>query len=132
MRLRLHSDDLAQTLSFAVIHVALAIGIGWLLSGTFVFGALLAVAEAACNTVAGHGLTKLFKNRVHGERQRLLKSGVLGVAHLAVAVALAKLVTGSFAAAWAYALIEPAANAVAHYFFDRWWHRAPRGGVAHA
>lgn len=124
MRFR-HHDQLAQTLSFGVIHVALAIGLGWLLSGTFVFGALLALVEPVCNTVVSHRIAKLFGSHPGDRRRALLKSTVIGVAHLFIAIALARIFTGSFATAWAYAVIEPAANAVAHYFFERWWHRAP-------
>lgn len=125
MHFRQHRNDLAQTLSFGIIHVALAITIGWLLSGSFVFGALLALIEPVCNTFVGHRIGKLFKSDHGSKRQAVRKSAVIGVAHLVIAVSLAKLLTGSFVSAWAYALIEPAANAVAHYFFDRWWHRAP-------
>lgn len=31
------------------------------------------------------------------------------------------MLTGSVAIAGAITLLEPLANAVAHYFFDRWW-----------
>jgi uncharacterized membrane protein len=123
MRFRQHSN-LAETLSFAVIHLVLAVSIGWLLSGTFAFGAMLALLEPLCNTIVSHGIGKFFRSR-EGTGQAVLKSAVIGVAHLFVAVGLTRMLTGSFAAAWAYALIEPAANAVAHYYFERWWHRAP-------
>jgi uncharacterized membrane protein len=132
MRFRQHSK-LAETLSFGVIHLVLAVLIGWLLSGTFVFGAMLALLEPLCNTVVSHGIGKLFPSRA-GTRPAVLKSAVIGVAHLVVAVGLTRMLTGSFAAAWAYALIEPAANAVAHYYFERWWHRppAPTASAPHA
>lgn len=125
MRFHHHSNDLAKTLSFGVIHVLLAIGIGWLLTGTFVFGALLALVEPACNTVVSHGIGMLMPAAHRSRRHALLKSAVVGVAHLVVALMLVTLFTGSFVSAWLYAVIEPAANAVAHYFFERWWHREP-------
>lgn len=124
MRFRYHSP-LAKTLAFGVIHVALAISIGWLLSGTFVLGTLLALVEPVCNTVMSHQIGKLFGHGPGGKRRALLKSAVIAVAHLVVAVALARLLMGSFMSAWAYAVLEPLANAVAHYSFERWWHRAP-------
>jgi uncharacterized membrane protein len=125
MRFRNHSKALAQTLSFGLIHVALAVTLGWLLSGTFVFGAVLALVEPVCNTVVSHWIGKLFKRRAGGRHHAVVKAVVIGVAHLVIAIGLAKLLTGSFVSAWAYAVIEPAANAVAHYFFERWWQRAP-------
>lgn len=126
MRFRHDHDHLAQTLSFGVIHIAIAVTLGWLLCGTFVFGALLALVEPVCNTFVSHRIGKLFGPVAGNRRRAMRKSAVIGVAHLVVAVALAKVLTGSFASAWAYALIEPAANAVAHYFFERWWHRPAR------
>tara|TARA_R110001599_G_scaffold12184_1_gene57233 strand:+ start:451 stop:915 length:465 start_codon:yes stop_codon:yes gene_type:complete len=123
MRFRHHSNDLAKTLAFGVIHVVLAIVIGWLLTGTFVFGAMLALVEPVCNTVVSHGIGMLMPGAHRSRRQALRKSVVVGVAHFVVAVMLVRLFTGSFVSAWLYALIEPAANGVAHYFFERWWHR---------
>ncbi|MCZ4316196.1 DUF2061 domain-containing protein [Comamonadaceae bacterium G21597-S1] len=123
MRFRHHTNDLAKTLSFAVIHVTLAIGIGWLLSGSFVFGTLLALVEPLCNTVVAHGIGALMPDAHRSQRSALAKSALVGVAHLLVAVVLVRIFTGSFVSAWLYAVIEPAANAVAHYFFERWWHR---------
>lgn len=132
MRFRHHHNDLAKTLSFGVIHIVLAISIGWLLSGTFVFGALLALVEPVCNTVVSHQIGKLMARYGRGRRQALIKSGLIGIAHFIVAVGLAKVLTGSFVTAWAYAVIEPMVNAVAHYFFERWWHRGSASrAVAH-
>ncbi len=123
MRFRHQHNDLTQTLSFGVIHIVLAIGIGCLLSGTFVFGALLALVEPVCNTVVSHQIGKFMARYGRGRRQALLKAALVGMAHFIVAVGLARVLTGSFVTAWAFAVIEPMVNAVAHYFFERWWHR---------
>jgi uncharacterized membrane protein len=53
----------------------------------------------------------------------MAKSAVFGVMHLAIAFAVGFALTGSFALAGAFVLVEPVANTVAHYFFDRWWDR---------
>lgn len=125
MRFRHHRSSLAKTLSFAVIHLVLAVVIGWLLSGTFVFGALLAFVEPIVNTVTSHQLEKRFRGG------SVLKSGLLGVSHFIVAMGVGWALTGSLVVATAYALIEPAANAVAHYFFEQWWdRRAPQAQPA--
>jgi uncharacterized membrane protein len=127
MQFRHHRSSLAKTLSFAVIHLALAVAIGWLLTGAFVFGALLAFIEPVVNTATMHQLDKLFRPGARTRRDALLKSGLLGISHFVVAMGVGWALTGSLAVATAYALIEPAANAVAHYFFERWWERrAPR------
>lgn len=53
----------------------------------------------------------------------LHKTLSFGVLHLVIAVAVGYLLTGSFVLATTLALVEPAVNTVAHFFFDRWWER---------
>jgi uncharacterized membrane protein len=54
-------------------------------------------------------------------RIRMAKSAAFGVMHLGIAFTIGYLLTGSLAIAGAITLVEPVANTVAHYFFDRWW-----------
>lgn len=123
MRLR-HHPDLHKTLSFAVIHLAIAVTLGWLFTGGFVLGGLLALVEPTVNTGVSHALEKWARQwRGPARRRALAKSGLLGLSHLVVAIGVGYALTGSWAAAGAYAVVEPLANAVAHYFFERWWHR---------
>ena len=51
MRFRL-DRSIAKTLSFAVVHFAVAFTVGYALTGSVVIGSLLALVEPACNTVA--------------------------------------------------------------------------------
>jgi uncharacterized membrane protein len=53
----------------------------------------------------------------------MAKSAAFGVVHLGVAFSVSWLLTGSVAIAGAITLVEPLANTVAHYFFERWWGR---------
>lgn len=53
----------------------------------------------------------------------MAKSATFGVMHLGIAFSVSWLLTGSVAVAGAITLVEPVANTVAHYFFDRWWAR---------
>lgn len=43
---------LAKTLSFAVLHFAIAFTVAYLLTGSLITGGLIALIEPACNTVA--------------------------------------------------------------------------------
>ena len=56
----------------------------------------------------------------------MAKSATFGVMHLGIAFVVSYLLTGSVAIAGAITLVEPVANTVAHYFFDRWWERRAR------
>jgi uncharacterized membrane protein len=52
----------------------------------------------------------------------VLKSISFGFLHLGIAFfSVAYALTGSVAIAGAITFVEPLANTVAHYFFDRWW-----------
>lgn len=51
----------------------------------------------------------------------MAKSLTFGLLHLGIAFSIGYLLTGSLAIAGALTLVEPLANTVAHYFFDRWW-----------
>jgi uncharacterized membrane protein len=117
-------SSLHKTLSFAVIHLAIAVTLGWLFTGGFVLGGLLALVEPTVNTGVSHALEKWARRwRGPARRRALAKSGLLGLSHLVVAIGVGYALTGSWVAAGAYAVVEPLANAAAHYFFDRWWQR---------
>jgi uncharacterized membrane protein len=57
----------------------------------------------------------------------MAKSAAFGVVHLGLSFSIGWLLTGSVAIAGAITLVEPLANTVAHYFFDRWWARRAQG-----
>jgi uncharacterized membrane protein len=62
----------------------------------------------------------------------MAKSAAFGVMHLGIAFSVAYAFTGSITIAGAMTVVEPLANTVAHYFFDRWWERrkSARGAKA--
>ncbi len=51
----------------------------------------------------------------------MAKSATFGVMHVGIAFTVGYLLTGSVAIAGAITLVEPVANSVANFFFDRWW-----------
>lgn len=126
MRFRHAEPSVAKTASFAAIHLAIAVTLGWLFTGGFVLGGLLAFIEPTLNTLVAHHLEKAVgRARLTPGRRTFLLSGSLAASHLVVAIAVGWMLTGSLVAAGAYALIEPLANAVAHHFFGKWWDRRP-------
>jgi len=109
-----------KTGSFAVLHLAIAVSIGYLLTGSFVLAGLITLIEPAMNTVA-HAVLDRWWSRRHGEEPALRKTALFAMIHFVNAVAVVWAVTGSIAIAGALALIEPLANSVALHAFDRWW-----------
>jgi uncharacterized membrane protein len=114
---------LGKTGSFAVVHLVIAVSIGYLLTGSFVLAGLISLVEPALNTVA-HAVFDRWWSRRHGEAPALRKTALFAAIHLFNAVAVIWALTGSVAIAGAMALIEPLANAAALHAFDRWWSRA--------
>lgn len=120
------NSSVAKTACFAVIHLAIAMTLGWLFTGAFVLGGLLAFIEPAANTLVAHNLEKFVGRADLAPRRRaLVLSSSLTASHLVVAIAVGWALTGSWIAASAYAIVEPLANGVAHHFFSRWWERRP-------
>jgi uncharacterized membrane protein len=129
MRFRPDNSSVAKTASFAVIHLAIALTLGWLFTGGFVLGGLLALAEPVLNTLVAHNLEKAIgRSGIAPHRRALVLSSSLGFSHLVVAVGVGFALTGSLVVAGAYAIVEPLANAVAHHFFSKWWDA--RRGIA--
>ena len=112
-----------KTGSFAIIHLTIAVSLGYLFTGSFVLAGLISLIEPVLNTVA-HALFDPWWSRRHGDEPSLRKSALFAMIHFANAVAVIWAVTGSFALAGALALIEPLVNAVALHAFDRWWAQA--------
>lgn len=125
---RLHSP-LHKTLAFGLVHVSVAVAVGWALTGSFVLAGLLALIEPTLNTAAFHVFDGLWTRRA-GTGPSLAKSSTFGVLHLLIAVGVGWALTGSLAVAGAMALVEPAVNSVALYFFERWWMRRESGPQA--
>jgi uncharacterized membrane protein len=124
MRLR-HHDSLQKTLSFAAIHLMIAVAVGYALTGSFVLAGLLSLIEPAINTVAHYHLDRRWRTP-----HLLRKTLAFGAAHLVVSVGVGYALTGSFVLAGLFAFIEPALNTMAHYAFERWWARVSRNVVA--
>lgn len=113
---------LHKTASFAVLHLAIAVALGWLLTGSFVLAGLITLIEPALNTLAHHRFDGWWQRR-HGPAPSWRKNALFALLHFVNAVAVAWALTGSLAIAGLLALIEPLANAVALYGFDHWWLR---------
>jgi uncharacterized membrane protein len=51
----------------------------------------------------------------------MAKTATFGVMHLGIAFSISYALTGNVAIAGAITFVEPLANTVAHYFFDKYW-----------
>lgn len=124
MRVR-NLGHLRKTGSFAIVHLTIAVSVGYLLTGSLVLAGLISFIEPVLNTAA-HALFDQWWSRRHGDEPAFRKTATFAMIHLVNAVAVVWVLTGSIVLAGALALIEPLANAAALHAFDRWWARAKR------
>jgi len=54
---------MAKTLSFAAVHMGVAFGVGYAMTGSPWVGGALALVEPVCNTVAFHVHERLWQRR---------------------------------------------------------------------
>ena len=127
MRIR-KLGHIGKTGSFAVLHLAIAVTLGYLLSDSFVLAGLITLIEPALNTAA-HAVFDRWWTRRNGPAPALRKTLAFALIHFANAVAVIWALTGSVVIAGALALIEPLANALALHAFDRWWAKGPPDGA---
>jgi uncharacterized membrane protein len=52
---------MSKTVSFAAVHFTVALTVGYLLTGSWIVGSLLALVEPAVNTIAFHFHEKAWK-----------------------------------------------------------------------
>ena len=121
MKIRFLDRSWHKTLNFAVLHLLIAVMVGYALTGSFVLAGAFALVEPAFNTLVHHRLEHLWPRLPAAWRSIWLKSLVFTVSHLVIAVAVGLALTGSLAIAGAQAVIEPLCNGVALVLFDRWW-----------
>ncbi|GAA6144264.1 DUF2061 domain-containing protein [Thalassolituus maritimus] len=71
---------MTKTISFAVMHFAIAFSVAYLLSGSFVIGGAIAIVEPAVNTVGYYFHEKLWnrqnQNRGQSQNQDEITVGV--------------------------------------------------------
>jgi uncharacterized membrane protein len=132
MRFRHLDHALRKTLSFAVIHLLMAVAVGYALTGSFVLAGALALIEPAVNTLVHHRIEHAWPRVPTAWRRAWVKSVAFTGTHFVVAVGLGLALTGSLAVAGAQAVIEPLCNGAALLLFDRWWAgREARAAAAH-
>jgi uncharacterized membrane protein len=53
---------MTKTISFAIVHFTVAFSVGYLLTGSILFGSAMALIEPAVNTVAFHFHEKVWQH----------------------------------------------------------------------
>ncbi len=128
-----HLDHaLRKTLSFAVIHLLMAVAVGYALTGSWVLAGAFALVEPAVNTLMHHQLEHAWPRVPAAWRRAWLKAVLFTATHFFIAVAVGLALTGSLYVAGAQAVIEPLCNGTALLLFDRWWAgREARAAAVH-
>ena len=69
---------MVKTISFALLHFAVAFTVGYLLTGSAMIGGLLAVIEPACNTVVFYFHEKAWNRFAKKNPEKYAKTVSLG------------------------------------------------------
>jgi uncharacterized membrane protein len=121
---------MTKTATFAAVHMGVAFGVGYAMTGSLALGGALALVEPMANTVAYHFHEKAWA--LPGRRGRpttredASKTVSFLAVHMGVAFAVGYAMTGSVAVGGALALVEPLVNTVAYFFHERAWSLAGR------
>ena len=75
-------NEMAKTISFAILHFTVAFTIGYILTGSIMIGGLLAVIEPACNTVVFYFHEKAWKRFEEANPSGHAKAVSLGWLHI--------------------------------------------------
>lgn len=65
---------MAKTISFAIVHFTVAFTVGYLMTGSILFGSAMAVVEPAINTIAFY-----IHEKVWGQLEQADQAGVAGI-----------------------------------------------------
>jgi uncharacterized membrane protein len=120
---------MAKTLSFAAVHMSVAFGVGYAMTGSLAVGGALALVEPLANTVVYffHDRAWALAGRGRSARDDATRTLTFAILHMGVAFAVGYAVTGSVAIGGALALVEPLINTVAYFFHERIWSLAGHG-----
>lgn len=113
---------MAKSATFGVIHLGIAFGVTFTLTGELLAAGLVALLEPIANTVAFGFFDRRWEQA--GMGSGWIKSLVFGGIHMLIAFAVTYVLTGHLLAATAQTLVEPVLNVVALVFFERWWQRS--------
>ena len=81
-RIYILEHGMAKTISFAILHFAVAFTLGYLLTGSAMVGGLLAIIEPACNTVVFYFHEKAWKKFEQNNPEKYEKTVKMGWLHM--------------------------------------------------
>lgn len=64
---------MAKTISFAIVHFSVAFTVGYLLTGSILFGSVMAMVEPAINTVAFYFHEKIWNHLQHNKASQTVQ-----------------------------------------------------------
>lgn len=128
--IREHQPTLQKTGSYFVMHIVVAMGVAYAVTGDVVLAMTLSLLEPCVQAVA-YFLHEKAWARVAVQRWRMLaKTGSYYVMHLVVAAGVAYSVTGDWVVALTLSLLEPTVQMFFYYVHERLWQRRAQARLA--
>ncbi len=118
-----HVPMLLKTASYYVVHVLVAAGITFAVTGSAIAALTLSLLEPSVQALAYFGHEKLWSRYRHLRYRALVKSLTYYAMHLVVAASVAYAVTGDWLTALTLSLLEPTVQMLSFYLHERVWEK---------
>lgn len=119
--LRTNESALLKTASYYVVHIIVAAGVAYAVTGDWITALTLSLLEPTVQMVAYFLHEKAWARSALARFRTLLKTASYYAVHLVVAIGVAYAVTGSWVAALTLSLLEPTVQMVFFYLHEKIW-----------
>ena len=121
--LHTHRTSLHKTASYYVMHIVVAAGVAYAVTGSWQAALALSLIEPSVQALAYFGHDRIWSRWGHTGWRRYVQALSYYVMHLAVAASVAVMVTGNWWQALSLSVLEPTVQMLFFYVHERLWER---------
>lgn len=121
--IRRNETTLIKTSCYYVIHVLVAAGVAYAVTGDLMAALTLSLLEPSVQAVAYFMHEKVWMLAPRMRHRALIKTGTYYVIHIFVASCVAYAVTGDLVAAFTLSLLEPTVQMVFFFVYEKLWEK---------
>lgn len=121
--LRHNRSTLLKTGSYYLMHISVAAGVAYAVTGDVWAALTLSLLEPSVQAIAYFWHDRAWARMPAGRLRLWLKTASYYLLHIAIASAVAYMVTGSLLTALTLSLLEPTVQMAFYFFHEKWWQR---------
>lgn len=118
--IRNNGTALKKTASYYILHLLVAAGVAWLVTGSLAMAMALSLLEPTVQAFAYFGHEKAWA-KVVLPFKALAKTVTYYIMHITVAACVTFALTGDLLASLTLSLLEPTVQMVVFYFHEKFW-----------